>query len=155
MEFRPPKEMSFVGNIADQWKDWYQQFQIFLIASGRSNEDDARKINILLNLMGTQGIKIFNNFKKPKKDSDLTYDFAFKWFNEYCQPKKNIIFQRFKFGGCIQKEGQSMDEFVTELKTLASQCEFKEEDNMVRDRIVFEIRDMDTKNNLLCMENLT
>jgi len=85
----------------------------------------------------------------------LIYELVVKWFNEYCQPKKNIIFQRFKFGGCIQKEGQSVDEFVTELKTLASQCEFKEEDNMVRDSIVFGIGDTDTKNKLLCMENLT
>jgi len=65
MEFRPPKEMSFVNNISEQWKEWYQQFNIFLIASGEANETDERKINILLNLIGTQGIKIYNNFRKP------------------------------------------------------------------------------------------
>lgn len=109
----------------------------------------------MLNLISSQGIKIFNNFKKPKKDSDLTFKIVVRWFDEYCQPKKNIIFLRFIFGGCIQKEGQTVDEFVTELKTLASFCEFKEEDNKIRNRIVFGIRDMDTKNKFLSMENLT
>lgn len=71
MEFRLSKEMPFESNIADQWKDWFQQFQIFLIASGKSAETDERKINILLNLIGSQGIKIYNSFKKPKKRSRL------------------------------------------------------------------------------------
>jgi len=56
--------MSFVDNISDQWKEWHQQFSIFLIASGKNDETDERKINILLNLIGTQGIKIYNNLKK-------------------------------------------------------------------------------------------
>lgn len=66
------------------------------------------------------------------------------------------MFQRFKCGGCIQKEGQTVEEFVTELKTLASTFEFKKENNMIRDRIGF--RDMETKNklsSLLSMESLT
>lgn len=155
MEFKPPKEMLFVDNIADKWKEWFQQFNIFLIASSKNDESDERKINILLNLIGPQGIKIYNNFKKPKKDADIKYDHVVKWFSDYCQPRKNVIFQRFKFGSCVQKEGQSFDEFVTELKTLASTCEYKEEDNMVRDRIVFGIRDAETKNKLLSMDNLT
>eukprot|EP00102_Acyrthosiphon_pisum_P018369 XP_008190098.1 PREDICTED: uncharacterized protein K02A2.6-like [Acyrthosiphon pisum] len=155
MEFRPPKEMSFADNISEQWKEWYQQFSIFLIASGKAVETDERKINILLNLIGTHGIKIYNNFKKPKKATDITYDNVVKWFSDYCEPRKNVIFQRYKFGSCVQKEGQTFDEFVTELKTLSSLCEYKEEDNMVRDRIVFGIRDAETKNKLLSMDNLT
>lgn len=155
MEFRSPKEMSFDDNIAEQWKEWYQQFNIFLIASGKNDETDERKINILLNLIGPQGIKIYNNFKKPKKTTDITYDIVVKWFSDYCEPRKNIIFQRYKFGSCVQKEGQTFDDFVTELKTLSSPCEYKEEDNMIRDRIVFGIRDAETKNKLLSLDNLT
>lgn len=155
MEFRPPKEMVFADNISEQWKAWYQQFNIFLIASGKNAEEDERKINILLNLIGPHGIKIYNNFKKSKRNTDITYDLVVQWFSEYCEPRKNVIFQRFKFGGCVQKEGQTFNEFMTELKTLASTCEFKEEDNMVRDRIVFGIRDAETKNKLLSLDNLT
>ncbi|XP_016661051.1 uncharacterized protein LOC100160940 isoform X2 [Acyrthosiphon pisum] len=155
MEFSPPKEMSFVDNISEQWNEWYQQFNIFLIASGKANETDESKINILLNHIGTQGIEIYNNFKKPKKSTDITYDNVVKWFSDYCEPRKNIIFQRYKFSSCVQKEGQTFDNFVTELKTLSSLCEFKEEDNMIRDRIVFGIKDAETKNKLLNLDNLT
>jgi len=44
---------------------------------------------------------------------------------------------------------------VTELKTFTYLCGFKEEDNIICDRIVFGIRDAETKNKLLSLENLT
>lgn len=95
-------------------------------------------------------ITILRNLKRH-----ITFDNVIKWFSDYCEPRKNVIFQRYKFGNCVQKEGQTFNEFVTELKTLSSLCEYKEEDNMVRDRIVFGIRDAKTKNKLLSMNNLT
>ncbi|XP_025406710.1 uncharacterized protein LOC112680735 [Sipha flava] len=52
-------------------------------------------------------------------------------------------------------EGQSFDDFLTELKTLAATCEYKEEDNMIRDRIVFGVKDPEIKDKLLTISNLT
>jgi len=72
-----------------------------------------------LNLIGPQGVKIYNNFKKKEKTN---FDTVVPAFNQYCEPRKNIIFQRYKFGCCIQQEGQSFDDFLTELKTLAATC---------------------------------
>jgi len=80
-----------------------------------------------LNLIGPQGIKIYNNFKKKEKTNFNTLVQA---FDQYCEPRKSIIFQRYKFGCCIQQEGQSFDDFLTELKTLAATCDYKEDYNM-------------------------
>ena len=38
-----------------------------------------------------------------------------------------------------------MDKWVKELKTLSTNCEFAEEDNMIRDKIVFGYRDPKVK----------
>lgn len=152
MEYRTPHELSFSGNVAQNWKEWYQQFNIYLIASNKDEENDIRKINILLNLIGPQGVKIYNNFKKKEKTN---FDTVVQAFNQYCEPRKNIIFQRYKFGCCIQQEGQSFDDFLTELKTLAATCEYKEEDNMIRDRIVFGVKNPEIKDKLLTISNLT
>ncbi|KAE9543637.1 hypothetical protein AGLY_002437, partial [Aphis glycines] len=121
-------------------------------ASNKDEKNDIRKINILLNLIGPQGVKIYNNFKKKEKTN---FDTIVQAFNQYCEPRKNIIFQRYKFGCCIQQEGQSFDDFLTELKTLAATCEYKEEDNMIRDRIVFGVKDPEIKDKLVTISNLT
>ncbi|GFW05217.1 transposon Ty3-I Gag-Pol polyprotein [Trichonephila clavipes] len=43
---------------------------------------------------------------------------------------------------CVQLEGQTIETYVTQLKTLASTCEFSEQENgLIRDRIVLGIKD--------------
>ena len=37
-------------------------------------------------------------------------------FQDYCSPRKNITFMRHNFFTCKQRDGQSFDEFVTELR---------------------------------------
>jgi len=152
MKYRTPHELSFNGNVAQNWKKWYQQFNIYLIASSKDEENDIRKINALLNLIGPQKVKIYNNFKKKEKTN---FDTVVQAFDQHYEPRKNIIFQRYKFGCCIQQEGQSFDDFLTELKTLAATCEYKEEDNMIRDRIVFGVKDPEIKDKLLTISKLT
>jgi len=152
MDYRTPHELSFSGNVAQNRKEWYQQFNIYLIASNKDEDNDIRKINNLLNLIDPQGVKIYNNLKKKEKTN---FETVVQEFNQYCEPRKNIIFQRYKFGCCIQQEGQSFDDFLTALKTLVATCEYKEEDNMIRDRIVFGVKDPEIKDKLLTISKLT
>lgn len=91
-----------------------------------------------------------NTFKFDPEEDKQKYDQVLKKFEQYCQPKTNIVFERYKFFSCAQKEGQNIDSYVTELKTLASTCEFNEqESSLIRDRIVIGIRDSGMKERLL------
>jgi len=49
-------------------------------------------------------------------DPDFFEEEVVSNLKNYCEPRKNIIFQRFKFASCVQLEGQGFDDFVTELK---------------------------------------
>ena len=46
-------------------------------------------------------------------------------FQDYCSPRKNITFMQHKFFTCKQRDGQSFDEFVIELKKRSAVCEFE------------------------------
>ena len=54
------------------------------------------------------------------------------------QPKLNPVFAQFKFDNEIQGS-KTIDQYVTSLKLLAKDCLFKDEDDMIRDRIVFGV----------------
>ena len=41
-----------------------------------------------------------------------------KKFDDYCRPRKNTLFERFKFWNWSQQEGETVDQFVTELKRM-------------------------------------
>ena len=60
-----------------------------------------------------------------------------KAFKAYCQSQKNLTYERHKFFTRNQTKSESIDQYVTELRTLASTCEFKDlKDGLIRDRIV-------------------
>ncbi|GFX56314.1 transposon Tf2-9 polyprotein [Trichonephila clavipes] len=55
----------------------------------------------------------------------------------------------------VQLEGQAIETYVTQLKTLASTCEFAEQENgLIRDRIVLGIKDSGLQEQLLRENNL-
>lgn len=77
-------------------------------------------------------------------------------FTEYFSPKKNIIFECYKFNCRKQQVGESVDSFVTALYSLAETCEYdtlKEE--LIRDRIDISVRDACTSKRLQLTTDLT
>ena len=61
---------------------------------------------------------------------------------EHFTPKKNTIYERFVFGNSQQRPGQSAEEFIAELRRLASSCNFGQlRDELIRDRLVIGIAD--------------
>ena len=54
--------------------------------------------------------------------------------NDYFVPKKNV--QIYNFRSCKQNDQQSLDEFVTELWTLAKNCEFANVDKEILQQVI-------------------
>ena len=77
-------------------------------------------------------------------------------FEEYCLPRKNITYLCYKFFSYRQREGQSFDHFVTELKKLSSECELGTLlDSLIRDMIIVSITDNRLRECLLREADLT
>ncbi len=77
-------------------------------------------------------------------------------FGAYVTPKANPIFARYKFHEKTQRDSESFDQFVTELRLLVKDCNYPNGDEMVRDRIVFGISSPRVREKLLCYgPNLT
>ncbi|CAH3033650.1 unnamed protein product [Pocillopora meandrina] len=45
-------------------------------------------------------------------------------FAEYCQPRKNVPFERYRFNRRTQEAGESYDQYKTALSKLAEGCDF-------------------------------
>ena len=66
------------------------------------------------------------------------------------------MYERHKFNIRNQEENESIDQYVTELRTLASTCEFENlKDGLIRDRIVCGIRNQTLKKRLFREADLT
>ena len=66
----------------------------------------------------------------------MKLDAVVKYFDDYCEPRKNITMTRHKFLTHKQVLGQPFNEFVTELKNLSEDCELGTlKDSLVKDII--------------------
>jgi len=154
-KFAVPSPMSFSGNIAQNWKLWYQQFTIYMLTTQKDNLNQKVKTAMLLNCIGEEGLRIYNTFSFLDHNDVEKYDLVVQKFKDYCELQKNIIYERFKFYNCVQKPEQTFDQFLTELKSLASSCEFVDLDEMVRDRVVMGIGSSSMQVRLMRESNLT
>ncbi|XP_077255650.1 uncharacterized protein LOC143893810 [Temnothorax americanus] len=151
---KPPKSLDLSGNISENWRKFKQSFDIFLKASGSIRKPDEIKVAILLNIVGEDGIELYNTFNLQEAER---YNLAkvLQCFEEYCVPKKNIVYETFKFSSRMQQEDEKFDSFLAEIKKLSQTCEFGTmADRMVRDRIVLRIKDKVLQERLLRVEDL-
>lgn len=73
-----------------------------------------------------------------------------------CIPKTNVTVIRYRFNTRVQGRSESIDQYVTDLKLIAKDCEFEHlEDGLIRDRIVCGTNYPRVKERLLREDNLT
>ncbi|XP_069136748.1 uncharacterized protein [Argopecten irradians] len=136
--------------MGENWRRWSQRLDVYLTASGSTEKSEATQVAILLHTIGEDGMEIYNNFVFANDADKLKWEPVLDKFQEYCNPRKNTVIERYMFWETKQKEGESIDHFVTELKTRAKNCEFGDQTNMmIRDRLIFGIDNTRLKERLL------
>ena len=147
--FVKPNQVSFEGSVAENWKRFKQKFEIFVIASCNEKKSNKEKCCMLLNLAGEQAIGFFNTFTFEEGEKDDDPEVLMRKFEDYCNPKRNITYERHLFNTRGQGANETIDAYVTELR-LQANCEFGALCNeLIRDRIVVGIRDDSVRSRLL------
>lgn len=76
-------------------------------------------------------------------------------FEVYFKPRKNITFVRHQFFVRDQLSHETIDQYVTDLKNRAKDCEFGElVESLIKDRLVCGFRDKHLREKLIGESNL-
>jgi len=79
---------------------------------------------------------VYDIYDAEKKDTEATFEATKKVLKDYFDPKKNIQMEIYKFRSYKQLDGQPLDEFVTELRKLAKNCQFANTDNEILTQVI-------------------
>ena len=134
-----PENFNF--NRPEEWPRWIRKFERFRLASGLSEKEEASQVNALIYTMGDDADDILGSLGLSEEDKGK-YDVVKDKFQAHFVKNINVIYERAKFNRRCQHEGETVDQFVTALHTLAEHCSYgplKEE--MIRDRLVVGLRD--------------
>ena len=155
-KFNPPDPLIFDGNIREHWKRLKQELELYLVAAEKDRKENKFKSSIVLSCIGHQGREIYNTFTFSQEEENFDYNVILQKFENFCIPRQNITLLRYKFLTYKQKEGQSFDEFMTQLKKLSRDCEFGERKNsLIKDIVVIDVTDDSLRERMLREPNLT
>jgi hypothetical protein len=151
MEFlTPPKPFVFGGNVRENFKRWRKAFEVFLKASGGDKKDEDTQVAVLLHCIGEESVQVVETLEVAQNVKDIL-----EGLERHYSPQVNECVSRHTFFTRDQKEGESFDQFCTELRIIAKDCEFGTiKDSLIRDRIICGIRDVRLKDRLLRESNL-
>ena len=154
-KLEPPAPLQLTGNVSENWKKFKQRFNLYLSASGADEKEDKQKSCLLLHVIGEDALEIYNNFTFTAGD-EYKLDKILEKFQAYCTPKKNVTYERHRFFTCNQKQGETIDQYVTELRSRSKSCEFGDlTESLIKDRIVCGIPDNVLRERLLREQDLS
>ena len=96
--FKQPEALRLDGaNLEESWKLWFQKFDNFMKASGANTKPEDVQLAILLHVIGDDALSIYNTFVFSETEKGKIKP-AIKKLEDYCSPRKNVVFERYQFG---------------------------------------------------------
>ena len=152
----PPKALVLDDNVATNWKAWKKVWSRYEIATGISKQESLVRVSTFLSVIGEDATKAFDAFEWGEAEDDTSIEHVLAKFDAYCEPRTQVIYERYRFNNRKQEPGENIAAYLTELRTIAKNCQHEEiTPEEMRDRIVLGIRDDKMRERLLRYNDLT
>lgn len=136
---------------SEEWLNYVQRLEIYF--KRNSVNDDVKKKAVMLCIVGSENYKLIRELSAPLTPADKSYEQLKHLISKHLKPapkQTNIIAERYAFNTRNRKPMESVYSYVEELKTLGKPCEYGNMlDDMVRDRLVCGIGDLDVQYRLM------
>jgi len=120
----------------EEWPRWIQKFERIRQASGLHSKDEAKQVNTLIYSMGDAAADNLSSMNLSENDKKK-YEPVKTKFNEHFGRGRNVIYECTKFNSHRQQDGETVDQFVIALHTLAENCSYGQlREEMIRDWLV-------------------
>ena len=134
--------------LGQNWTKWLRSFNYMVKGKGIKSAEE--KFALLLHLAGEEIQDLYDTFPTPSSSSKETvYENLVNLLNDYFLPKKNKTYERHVFRG-MKQQSDSVDTFLTKLKTQANKCEFGSQlDENVREQLIEGCEDKELRRRIL------
>ena len=138
------------NNLATNWNAWKKAWTRYEVATGVNRQEQLVSLN-MLSVIGEDATKAFDGFELGETQDDSKTEDVLAKFDEYCEPRTQVIYERYRFNNRNQEPGESIASYLTELRTIAKNCQHESitPDEILRDRRVLGIRDDKMRERLL------
>lgn len=135
------------------FEEWTEVLEAWFTLNDINAEEKKRAL--FLTGLGSKGYHTLRALLQPNKPSSKTYEECKDALTTHYSPKPTEIVQRYKFYTCTQQTNETIPQFLAKLRQLSDGCNFKELENMLRDRLVVGCLDINVQRKLLGTSQLT
>ena len=136
------------------WVEYVEVLEQYFIAN--SIEDAGKKKGIFLTVIGSETYRLLRNLLAPTKPADKTLGQLVEALKNHLNPKPLVIAERYKFYHRCQNQGESLKDFLAEVRRMTEHCEFQNFlEEAIRDRFVCGMHMSNIRKRLLTEVNLT
>ena len=111
---------------------------------------NRKKVASLLTLLGKQTYGVLQDLCQPDLPKAKTFEELIQLLKNHYKPKRLEVAESFKFNRCVQKENETVTEYATRLRGMASFCNYGAYlTRALRDQFVSGVRSQDIQKKLL------
>ena len=146
MQFNKPKFDWEVKDHLSKLEQFKQECSV-LFQGPLSEMKDAQKAGLIVNWIGRQCIMTLHSMGVELDRPKTVFDSLEKIF----RPESNQTLSRFKFRGLKQKQSQSCDSYMSELRLAIVECRYPDivQDELLKDQYIFGLCIKEIQDHLL------
>ena len=100
----------------------------------------ARQVVIPSQTLGKEAYEIYSQFVYEDNYDENILANVIDQFEQYCNPRQNILHEWYSFWNFSQGDGETVDTFMKRLKTQDAKCEFSDlQKKILLCRLLFEL----------------
>lgn len=143
----PAPFLALPGEPPIPWTRWLQSFETFLLAVGLTDVPAARKKALLLHCLGAEGQRVLGALETGTVSD---YKKAVELLTAHFAAPQSALLRRFLFRQRHQLSGETAQQYVANLRALASTCKFGPlQDEMIRDQLIEHTNNTKVRETLL------
>ena len=128
-EYQPENEL---------FSAYLERVQLFFLANG---VEDDKRVLIFLSVVGSKTYSVLRNLVAPTLPQEKTFAHLVTILKSHFEPKPVIIAESFHFHRRSQAMGESITEYLAELRHLSVHCSFGDRlEETLHDRLVCGLR---------------
>ena len=137
----------------EQISSYIERAQLFFDANGI---EEDKKVAVFLSSIGAKTYALLRNLVAPKLPTELKFEEVTATLKQHFEPRPLVIAERYYFHRRHQAAGETVGEFVAELRRLSTHCQFGSYlEEVLRDRFVCGLRNEPMVKRLLTEADLT
>ena len=99
--------------MAEKWKKFNLAWNSYVLATELNKKSEDVEVATLLRVIGKEACEVYSTFTDWANEEDENKIApVLQKFAEYCQPRKNVPFQRYRFNCRTQEAGESYNQYM-------------------------------------------